>query len=132
MSLVNHIWTAYYSAHIYIYTSCSSRRQSCSWPGAHQTTGCMYQCELPCAHKKVCFIPDYRLLHVPKPTDIVRYYKYLGCTMNEFFDYKFTEEKKSESASRTLGSVIGKMIKGEGFPHNCLVYCIMLVFICCL
>ena len=45
-------------------------------------------------------------------------YKYLGSHINEFLDYKFTVDKHSESASRALGSVIGKMIKAGGFPYK--------------
>ena len=47
-----------------------------------------------------------------------KYYKYLGCTINEFLDFTFTTEVQADSAGRALSSIITKIIKNEGFPYN--------------
>ena len=52
-----------------------------------------------------------------------KYYKYLGCTINEFLDFTFTTEVQADSAGRALSSIITKMIKNQGFPYN--VYSIL-------
>ena len=45
-------------------------------------------------------------------------YKYLGLTINEYLDFKFSTDILSESGGRALSSVITKMIKNGGFPLN--------------
>ena len=59
-----------------------------------------------------------------RPVLYCKTYKYLGFTLNEFLDFKLTVEIHSESASRALGSIIGKMIKIGGFPYKlfCMLY----------
>ena len=52
-----------------------------------------------------------------------KYYKYLGCTINEYLDFTFTNEVQTDSAGRALSSIITKMIKNQGFPYN--VYSIL-------
>ena len=52
-----------------------------------------------------------------RPVPYCQDYKYLGCTINEFFDYSFTVNKLVESASRALGALITKMAKNKGFPY---------------
>ena len=52
-----------------------------------------------------------------------KFYKYLGCTINEFLDYSFTAQVQADSAGRALSSIITKMIKNQGFPYN--VYSIL-------
>jgi hypothetical protein len=47
-----------------------------------------------------------------------QYYKYLGCTINEFLDFTFTAQIQADSAGRALSSIITKMIKNQGFPFN--------------
>ena len=47
-----------------------------------------------------------------------QYYKYLGCTINEFLDFKYTAQVQADSAGRALSSIITKMIKNQGFPYN--------------
>lgn len=52
---------------------------------------------------------------------IVKYceeYKYLGITLNEYLDYKFSTDILSDSGGRALSSIITKMIKHGGFPLN--------------
>ena len=51
------------------------------------------------------------------------YYKYLGCTINEFLDFTYTAQVQADSAGRALSSIITKMIKNQGFPFN--VYSIL-------
>ena len=52
-----------------------------------------------------------------------QYYKYLGCTINEFLDFSFTADVQTDSAGRALSTIITKMIKNQGFPFN--VYSIL-------
>ena len=57
------------------------------------------------------------------PVSYCQFYKYLGCTINEFLDFNFTTQVQADSAGRALSSIITKMIKNQGFPFN--VYSIL-------
>ena len=57
------------------------------------------------------------------PVPYCQYYKYLGCTINEYLDFAFTAQVQAESAGRALSKIITKMIKNQGFPYN--VYSIL-------
>ena len=57
------------------------------------------------------------------PVAYCNFYKYLGCTINEYLDFTFTSTVQAESAGRALSSIISKMIKNQGFPFN--VYSIL-------
>ena len=52
-----------------------------------------------------------------------KFYKYLGCTINEFLDFTYTAQVQADSAEGALSSIIRKMIKNQGFPFN--VYSIL-------
>ena len=52
-----------------------------------------------------------------RPVPYCTFYKYLGCSINEYLDYNFTAEVQSDSAGRALSSIITKMIKNKGFPY---------------
>ena len=58
-----------------------------------------------------------------RPVPYCTFYKYLGCTINEYLDYSFTAEIQADSAGRALSSIITKMIKNQGFPFT--VYSIL-------
>ena len=47
-----------------------------------------------------------------------KHYTYLGITINENLDLKFTSKVQSDSASRALSVIVTKMIKNGGFPYN--------------
>ena len=57
------------------------------------------------------------------PVPYCQYYKYLGCTINEFLDFTFTAQVQADSAGNALSKIITKMIKNQGFPFN--VYSIL-------
>ena len=57
------------------------------------------------------------------PVPYCQYYKYLGCTFNEYLDFAFTAQVQADSAGRALSKIITKMIKNQGFPYN--VYSIL-------
>ena len=57
------------------------------------------------------------------PVPYCQFYKYLGCTINEYLDFTFTAQVQADSAGRALSSIITKMIKNQGFPYN--VYSIL-------
>ena len=59
-----------------------------------------------------------------KPVPYCAYYKYLGCSINEYLEFNFTVDLLADSAGRALGSIITKMIKNGGFPYNifCTLY----------
>ena len=46
------------------------------------------------------------------------HYTYLGVTLNEYLDFRFTCKVQSDSASRALSAIVTKMIKNSGFPYN--------------
>ena len=45
-------------------------------------------------------------------------YKYLGLTINEHLDFKFSTDILAQSGGRAMSSIITKMIKNGGFPLN--------------
>ena len=47
-------------------------------------------------------------------------YKYLGLTINQFLDFGKMSNSFSDPADRALSAVIGKMIKKQGVPIQCL------------
>ena len=53
-----------------------------------------------------------------RPVTYCKHYSYLGITLNEFLDFKFTCQVQADSAGRALSSIITKMIKNGGFPYN--------------
>ena len=57
------------------------------------------------------------------PVPYCHYYKYLGCTINEYLDFAFTAQVQADSAGQALSKIITKMIKNQGFPYN--VYSIL-------
>ena len=59
-----------------------------------------------------------------RPVPYCDFYKYLGCSIHENLDFKFTVSTLADSAGRALGSIITKMIKNGGFPFKvfCLLY----------
>ena len=59
----------------------------------------------------------FMFLFNKRPVPYCTFYKYLGCSINEYLDYKFTAEVQSDSAGRALSSIITKMIKNKGFPY---------------
>ena len=78
-------------------------------------------------------ISKTKILHVRKPTKpqskfvfifnkrpvlYCKHYTYLGITINEHLDLKFTSKVQSDSASRALSVIVTKMIKNGGFPYN--------------
>jgi hypothetical protein len=52
------------------------------------------------------------------PVPYCQFYKYLGCTINEFLDFAFTAQVQADSAGNALSKIITKMIKNQGFPFN--------------
>ena len=73
-----------------------------------------YKNDVRSIHKprsKFMFLFNYRVV------EYCTYYKYLGTTINEHLDYKYTAETLSDSAGRALGSIITKCIKNGGFPY---------------
>ena len=52
------------------------------------------------------------------PVLYCKHYTYLGITINEHLDLKFTSKVQSDSASRALSVIVTKMIKNGGFPYN--------------
>ena len=60
------------------------------------------------------FLFFFNKRHVPYTES----YKYLGCYLNEYLDYKFTAQMQADPAGRALGSLITKMVKNKGFPYN--------------
>ena len=46
-----------------------------------------------------------------------KYYKYLGCHVNEHLEYDFTTDMLADSAGGALSMIISKMIKNKGFPY---------------
>ena len=60
----------------------------------------------------------YMFLFDRKPVPYCVSYKYLGCSINEFLESKFTVNQLADSAGRALGSIITKMIKNGGFPFS--------------
>ena len=65
----------------------------------------------------------FMFLFNKRPVPYCTFYKYLGCTINEYLDYNFTAGVQSDSAGRALSSIITKMIKNKGFPYS--VYSIL-------
>ena len=61
---------------------------------------------------------QFTFLFDMRPVPYCKYYKYLGVTINEHLDFKFTMEKLSDSAGRALSAILTKMIKNGGFPYN--------------
>ena len=57
------------------------------------------------------------------PVPYCQFYKYLGCTINEYLDFAFTAQVQADSAGQALSKIITKMIKNQGFPYN--VYSIL-------
>ena len=53
-----------------------------------------------------------------RPVAYCKHYTYLGITLNEFLDFKFTCQVQADSAGRALSSIVTKMIKNGGFPFN--------------
>ena len=53
-----------------------------------------------------------------RPVPYCTFYKYLGCSINEYLDYNFTAEIQADSAGRALSSIITKIIKNKGFPFS--------------
>ena len=60
----------------------------------------------------------YMFLFNQRPVEYCKSYKYLGITINEFLDYKYTSEVLADSAGRALSSIFTKLIKNGGFPYN--------------
>ena len=67
---------------------------------------------------------NFTFLFDKNPVAYCTIYKYLGCTVNEHLDYKFTVNLLADSAGRALSSIITKMIKNGGFPYSifCTLY----------
>ena len=61
---------------------------------------------------------NFLFLFNNRPVPYCKFYKYLGCFINEHLDYKFTHEMQADSAGRALSSRITKMIKNKGFPFS--------------
>ena len=61
---------------------------------------------------------DFNFQFGQKTVEYCKEYKYLGLTINEYLDFKFSTDILSESGGRALSSVITKMIKNGGFPLN--------------
>ena len=53
-----------------------------------------------------------------RPVPYCKFYKYLGCFIDEHLEYKFTLEMQADSAGRALSSIITKMIKNQGFTFS--------------
>ena len=70
----------------------------------------------------------YMFLFNKRPVPYCTFYKYLGCTINEYLDYSFTAEVQSDSAGRALSSIITKMIKIRAFHSQYIVFFIKHVF----
>ena len=60
----------------------------------------------------------YVFLFNNRPVEYCKFYKYLGCYLDEHLDYNFTSEKQSDSAGNALSSIITKMIKLKGLPYT--------------
>ena len=52
------------------------------------------------------------------PIPYCKFYKYLGCYVNEHLDFSFMSEMQADSAGRALSLIITKMIKNGGFPYT--------------
>ena len=52
------------------------------------------------------------------PVTYCKFYKYLGCYINEHIDFDYTSKMQSDSAGRALSSIVTKMIKNKGFPFS--------------
>ena len=52
------------------------------------------------------------------PVIYCKFYKYLGCYINEHIDFDYTSKMQSDSAGRALSSIVTKMIKNKGFPFS--------------
>ena len=63
---------------------------------------------------------NFMFLFDRMPVAYCTFYKYLGCTINEHLDFKFTVNSLTDSAGRALSSIITKMIKNGEFPINIL------------
>ena len=61
---------------------------------------------------------NFMFLFDKQPVPYCSMYKYLGCTINEYFDTTATVSLLADSAGRALSSIITKMIKNGGFPYN--------------
>ena len=65
------------------------------------------------------------------PVPYCQFYKYLGCTINEYLDFTFSAQVQADSAGNALSKIITKMIKNQGFPFN--VYSILYnACVCCI
>ena len=53
-----------------------------------------------------------------RPVIYCKFYKYLGCYINEHIDFDYTSKMQSDSAGRALSSIVTKMIKNKGFPFS--------------
>ena len=60
----------------------------------------------------------FMFLFDKRPVPYCIFYKYLGCSINEYLEFNFTVDLLADSAGRALGSIITKMIKNGGFPYN--------------
>ena len=61
---------------------------------------------------------NFLFLFYRQPVPYCSMDKYLGCTINDFFDIDATVSLLADSAGRALIYIITKMIKNEGFRYN--------------
>ena len=54
----------------------------------------------------------------PKELNTVKYYKYLGCVVNEFLDNTITGDTLAEGASRALGKLLSKYYMNNGLGYK--------------
>ena len=70
----------------------------------------------------------FRKKRIPKTTttfklgeitlDVVSFYKYLGCTINEYLESTYIGNILSEGASRALGKLLSKFYKNKGLGYK--------------
>ena len=60
----------------------------------------------------LCFLFNKRTV------DYCKTYKYLGTTLDEFFNFDRTAEAQAEAAGQALGAVITKTINNGGLPFK--------------
>ena len=70
-------------------------------------------------HVRPCRKPrsNFTFLFNWRPIEYCSSYKYLGTTINEFLDFKFTAETLSDAAGRALSKIFSKTIKHGGLPY---------------
>ena len=59
---------------------------------------------------------QFMFLFNKRPVPFCTHYKYLGCNLGEYLEYKLTTDMLVDSAGRALSFLITKMIKNKGLP----------------